>query len=361
MQSPLPFIFLALSSAAQGNYSPRTDLEEGRYLKALAEAETQIKLSPTNALAWAAKAHSLSALLRFGEALEAANRSLSLNPNLADGYLARGLARGGNAIQQRNFGSLKKAVGALGDLKRATELDPTLSLAWMSLGLAYQEMPGILGGSTRKALQCAEAFRKVNPILGDSLRGLILSLDGKWHEGELCFQRALAAGGASDPKVVIGYLEALGNPETRETLGQANQQRMLVKEGRRLLPGMRGHAKGVEAVSEALLAGGQPDEAWDVTLEALEKVQSPSILRLHLGKIAARSGIHRNEALVYLNQVLGEPIEGDCGGQAAAFWRKAQILKDLGRLKEAREAAEAGLKVDPKHPGASKLLKEIRI
>ena len=356
MRLPLTTLCLTLPVLAQGAYAPRPDLEEGRFLKALAEAEAQLKLNHSHALAWAAKSHALSALLRFSEALDCAQRALALNHRLADAYLARGLARGGYAIQQRNFGSLRKATGAMDDLRRATELDPTLAPAWMSLGLAYQQMPGILGGSTKKALKCAEALRRVRPERGDLLQGMILSLEKRWKEAEPYFSRALSTG-SSDPQVVAGYLEALGSRETREAMGEGTQKARLVQEARRFLPQMGRSAKGMEAISDALLDGGQPEEAWDTAQKALNKADSPSILHLTLGKISAKSGLHRESGLGHLDIALNGPLEGGSGGYATVWWRKGQILRDLNRDEDARLAVLNALEIEPKHPASNRLLK----
>jgi tetratricopeptide (TPR) repeat protein len=339
-------------------YAPRTDLEAGHYLKALAEADVQLRTSPSDALAWAAKSQALTALQRFDEALAAAERALALNPGLPDGLQARGLARAGTAVQQRSFSSLRNASGALDDLQAAVQADPKLTTAWLALGLAYQQLPGLLGGSTRKALKCAEGLRQVDPPRGDLLRGSILSLDGRWQEAEPCFARALAAA-PSDPEIIYGYLEALGSRETRKGLGEGEQKRRLALEARRLLPHARTSARSVTAVSEALLDANQPEEAWTIVKEGLGQVDAPSLLRLQLGKLAARAGLHREEGLAMLDQVLREPLEGGSGGYPTAHWRRGQILKDLGRKAEARAAAEAALKLDPKHPGATKLLQDL--
>jgi transposase, IS5 family len=79
---------------------------------------------------------------------------------------------------------------------------------------------------------------------------------------------------------------------------------------------------------------------------------APSLLRLHLGKLAARTGIHREEGLAMLDPALREPLEGGSGGYVPAHVRRGQTLRDLGRKAE----AEAVLRLDPKHSGANKLL-----
>ena len=355
MYSRILLPLLALPALVAGTYDPRPDLGSGRYLKALAESEAQLAADPRNALAWAAKSQVYSALQHFGEGLTAAEKAVALQPRLADAYLARGLARAGSAVQQRNFSSLRNASAALDDLEQATRLDPRLGEAWMSLGLAYQMLPGILGGSTRKALACANNLRRVNPARGDLLQGMVLSMDGRWPEAEPYFGRALAQAPA-DPEIVYGYLDALGSRETRKRLGAEAQRSRQGLEAKRLLPPVKHRARALEAITDALLDAGQPEEAWRTAREALPQADAPSLVRLQLGKLAARTGLHREEGLAYLDQVLREPIEGGSGGYPSAHWRRGQILMGMGRKAEARAAAQEALKLDPKHRGARELL-----
>lgn len=351
----MPYLMPLLLGTTVLAYSPRPDLEAGHYLKAMAEAEAQLKASPDSALAWAAKAQALASFQRFGEALAAAEKALSLDSGLADALQARGVARIGVALQDRNLGSLRKVSGALDDLEAAVKADPTEVTAWYTLGRAYEQLPGLLGGSTRKALRCAESLRKVNGPKGDLLQGTILALDERWREAEPFFRKALAAA-PGDPSIVAAYLDALGSRETSKVLGDDEQARQLVSQARSLLPGVRTSALGLAAVSDALMDGRQPEEAWSVAREGLTQADAPSLLRLQLGKLAARTGLHREEGLAMLDQVLREPLEGGGGGYAAAHWRRGQILDGLGRAAEARAEAEAALKLQPGHRGAKELL-----
>ena len=344
--------------AVQGTHNPRVDLDEGRYLKALSEAETRISQNPGDALAWASKSQALAALMRFGEANAAAQKSLDLKPDLADGLLARGLSRAGTAVQQRNLGSLRGVSSAMDDFRAATQADPTLATAWMSLGLAYQQLPGLLGGSTKKALACAERLRKVSPARGDLLQGMVLSMDDRWNEAKGYLLRALSVAPV-DPEVVYGYLDALGSRSTRKALGEGPQRAQCAAEAMRLLPAIQGRARGIQAICDALLDGGNPEQSWKVAHDSLGRSDLPSLIKVQLGKIAARAGIHREEGLAFLDQALKEPLEGGTGGIASVQWRRGQILKDLNRPEEARSAAHAALKADPKHPGAKRLLEDL--
>lgn len=338
----------------------RPELDAGHYLRVLAEAEQRLRQDPNDAPAWAAKSQALSSFQRFGEARASADRALALQPRLADAMLARGLARAGEAIKQRDLGGLRSALGAMDDLRAATEADPALAPAWMSLGLAYQMLPGLLGGSTRKALQCADQLRRLAPARGDLLQALILVDADKWREAEPCFQRALAQA-PQDPEVVGQWLDALDSRPAKKALGEAGKNARLLAEAPRLLPGVGTRARGIIAVSDAFLHAGQPETAWKIIQEHLSQADAPSLLRLQLGKVAATSGLHRQEGLAALEQVLREPLEGGSSGYPGAWWRKGQILNELGRKDEARRAAQEAVKLDPRHRGARELLEKLNL
>ncbi|MBI3488432.1 MAG: tetratricopeptide repeat protein [Acidobacteria bacterium] len=352
----LPAVSFALVQAPAPAF--RADLDTGRYLKALSEAEQRLRKDSNDALAWAAKSQALSSLLRFGEARAAADRAVALRPGMADALLARGLARAGEAIRERNLSSLRGALGAMDDLRAATEADPSLESAWMSLGLAYEMLPGLLGGSTRKALQCADHLRAVSPARGDLLQALILEEEDRWREAEPCFARALGRA-PQDPEIAGQWLDALDRRPAKKALGEAGKNARLLAEASRLLPGLRGRARGLTAVSDAYLHAGQPESAWKVLQDHLPQADAPSLVRLQLGKVAASSGLHLTEGLAALDQVLREPLEGGSSGYPGAWWRKAQILKALGRKDEARRAAGEALKLDPKHRGAREVLERL--
>jgi len=351
-------MLICLAAAAQAQSPYRGDLEQGHYLKAYAAARATLAQNPNDATALAAESQALTSFQRFPEALAAAEKALSLKPGDPEALLARGLARAGNAVQQRNFSSLGQIGDAMDDLEAATAADGGLVTGWISLGLAYQQLPGILGGSTRRALRCADNLRKVAPAKGDALQGMVLAMDGKWTSALPYFGRALD-NTPGDAQIVAMYLQALDDKSTRKALGDAAWNQKLQWEAERLLPSVKTKARGVEAVAECLLDSGHGEEAWKACVDGLAVVEAPSILRLELGKIAARSGLHRQEGLTYLDQVTTQPLEGGTAGYPGAWWRKAQILKDLGRKDEARAAARKALTYDPNHPGAKKLLESL--
>jgi len=344
--------------AQDASYQPRFDLEQGYFLKALAEAEARLRKNSDDALALAAKSQALSSLVRFAEAEDAAARALKLQPDLPEALLAMAMAKAGKALQQINLNSLRLSSQAMDYLKSAAQKDPDYPLVWATLGMGYQQLPGILGGSTKKALECAEQLKRLQPARGYLLHARILSMESKWGEAEPIFNKALRLA-PSDPEIVVGYLNELGEKTTRKTLGEAAQKQKLALEARRLLPFVRKSARGVEAVSLAFLDAGLNEDAWKVSLEALPGVDAPSIIKLQLGKVAARTGLYSEEGLAFLDQAAREPLEGGTGGYASVHWRRGQILKKLGRVKEAREAALKALEYNKGHSGAKSLLGEL--
>ena len=354
---PLAAPFLLLATQAP-DPAHRADLEAGRFLQVLAETSRRVAQEPGDAAAWAARSQALASLQRFPEARVDADRALALQPRLADALLARGLARAGQAIRQRDLGALRDALGALDDFRGATEADPTLAAAWTSLGLAYQMLPGLLGGSTRRALACADRLAQVAPARGELLRALVLVEERHWREAEPAFQRALALA-PGDPEVAGQWLDALDSRAAKEALGEAGKNTRLVAEATRLLPSVRVRARGVTAVSDAYLHAGKGDLAWQVLTSPGAGADAPSLVRAQLGKVAAVAGQHRAEALAAMDQVLREPLEGGSAGLPGVWWRKGQILRDLGRAEEAHRAAQEALKLDPRHRGARELLGQL--
>ncbi|MDR2560783.1 MAG: tetratricopeptide repeat protein [Holophagales bacterium] len=356
---PTVCLSLALPLCSQAShYQPRIDIEQGRFLKALADADARLQISDEDALAWASKSQALSSLTRFIEADAAAQKAISLNPTLADALMARSMASAGRALQQRNLGSLGKASQALSDLKEAVKSDPNYALAWVTLGLAYQQLPGLLGGSTRRALDCAEQLKRIQPARGEMLQAQVLSMSGAWGSAEPIFLKALAAS-PSDPGIVTAYLEELGSKTTRAKLGEEAQKQKLATEAVRLLPLHKKSARAVEAISQALLEAGKSEDAWEVAQESLHGVDAPSIVKLQLGKVSARTGLFLEEGLKYLEQAASEPLEGGTGGYASVHWRRGQVLRSLGRIEEARTAAQKALEYDSRHNGARELLSDL--
>jgi TolB-like protein/Tfp pilus assembly protein PilF len=164
------------------------------YARAQAAYERAVKLDPDYAEAWAALAmasywvadgaDSVAAISKgFDEAMSYAEKSLALNPDLADGYAARGFLRsttrndwegsradfdralnlnpGGAELHRLHAYTLLSAMGrlpeAIEEARRATEIDPLSAPAWYTLGRMYYWSGQLEAGRTalEKSLQIA--------------------------------------------------------------------------------------------------------------------------------------------------------------------------------------------------------------
>jgi hypothetical protein len=111
----------------------------------------------------------------------------------------------------------------------------------------------------------------------------------------------------------------------------------------------------VAAISDALLDASQHEEAWTVAKGGLAQVDAPSLPRLQRGKLAARTGLRREEGLAMLDQVLRKSLESGSGSYNAGHWREGQVLKDLGRKAEMRLETQQVLRKDNRNRGADEL------
>jgi serine/threonine-protein kinase len=181
-----------------------------------------VALDPAYAPAWAGLAIQLAYLaygaddphaadeLR-GRALDAAERAVAADPELAEGYSARGYLRGalhrdwrgaeedleralainpGDPTTQRRYGILRSIMGrpeeAIAAARRAIEIDPLNAANWSVLGdnaLAQGQL-ALAGEAWRRALEIAPEFEGVSWGLA-----LLTLLQGRPAEALAAFER----------------------------------------------------------------------------------------------------------------------------------------------------------------------------
>ena len=143
-------------------------------LRAEAAYQRAVTLDPEYAQAWAAlamarfwvadRAESVAAISQgFDEAMSYAEKSIALDPNLAEGYAARGFLRSGTRTEwegaradfvralklnpndgelhrryaDRGLATMGRLAEAVGEARRATEIDPLSAVSWSTLGRLY--------------------------------------------------------------------------------------------------------------------------------------------------------------------------------------------------------------------------------
>lgn len=141
----------------------------------------------------------------WGAALEHYLRLLEFDPNNANYHFKVGGIYGMIALSNK-----LKALGIIDDIKyhfaRAAELDPAHLEARWALIEFYLELPGILGGSYKKAYAYADELQKIAPVEGYLSKGYIEDYRDNTEEARKHFDKASR------------YMDAISDDYPRENI-----------------------------------------------------------------------------------------------------------------------------------------------
>lgn len=121
---------------------------------------------------------------------------VAANQNNANYYYKYGGALGMKALSVNKV----RALGIIGDVKKAfltaAELDPNhIETRWALVEL-YMQLPGVLGGSTDKALLYANQLEQLSKVDGYLSKGYIYEDDNETEQAEGYYKKALQVGGS---------------------------------------------------------------------------------------------------------------------------------------------------------------------
>ncbi|MGL2964506.1 tetratricopeptide repeat protein [Flavobacterium sp. RSB2_4_14] len=138
-----------------------------------------------------------------------------LKPMEADYYYKYGGCLGMKAKEVNKFA----ALGMIDDVKlsfeKAIALNPNHIDARWALIQLYLELPGIVGGSERKAQNYANELLKISPVDGYLAKGHIAEYFNRYKEAEKNYTKAIAVGGSKNTyqKLSNLYKNKLNQPE----------------------------------------------------------------------------------------------------------------------------------------------------
>lgn len=138
-----------------------------------------------------------------------------LKPIEADYYYKYGGCLGMKAKEANKF----KALGMIGDVKlsfeKAIELNQKHIEARWALIQLYIELPGIVGGSERKAQNYANELLKISAVDGYLAKGHIAEYFERYKEAEKNYTKAIDVGGSKNTyqKLANLYKNKLKQPE----------------------------------------------------------------------------------------------------------------------------------------------------
>ena len=132
---------------------------------------------------------------KWDEAIVNYEKLLNANENSANYNYKYGGALGMKALDNKF-----KAIGFIGDVKasflKAAELDKTHIGARWALVELYMQLPGIIGGSKKKALEFTQELENLSKVDGYLAKGYIYEYDDEPELAEKYYKMAIKEGGS---------------------------------------------------------------------------------------------------------------------------------------------------------------------
>jgi len=213
---------------SQANFEKGEKLfHQGKYDLAKPIFEEVIKENPTH----------LNALEYLGD-IEGNNKSWTkamsyydklrkLKPGEANYHYKYGGCLGMKAKESNKF----KALGMIDDIKgsfeKAIQLNPNhIDARWALIEL-YLELPGIVGGSEKKAQNYANELLKISPVDGYLAKGRIAEYFERYKEAEKVYSKAIAIGGSKTTyqKLANLYKNKMNQPEKAKLVMETYQEK----------------------------------------------------------------------------------------------------------------------------------------
>ena len=181
-----------------------------------------------------------------------------------------------------------RALTYIGDIRKhfekAAKLDPNHIETRWALVEFYIQLPGIIGGSERKAIKYANELAKISPVDGYLANGYIAEYSNRPKDAEKHYKNAIKVG---------------GSPHTYEKLSNLYEK------------------------------NSQPKDAIATKVKSLE-IHKRNQLNYQIGKIAAQYNLDAELGINCLRAYIQNHSARDGVPKDWAYYRLAQIYKNLG-------------------------------
>jgi tetratricopeptide (TPR) repeat protein len=311
----------ASASAAQTPLESGIQLfDTGKFAEAEQFFSDVVKREPTNHAAMYYLARSIgerdgARLQRMEESKNWAEKAVQLQPNNSDYHLWYGRALGVIALNGSKLKMLSRAGKIKHEFETAVQLDPSNVDARIALMEYYLNAPGIAGGSKTKAMQQAEAARRLDAYRGGLAVARVYSGSSNWTAAE---QEVRALGNSYPDSADVGIDLLLLFQTTK-----------------------------------------QYDRAF-ATVDSLQRVtpNEPSWL-YQIGRIASVSGQQLERGEQALQSYLKVPEARHRTAHAVAHYRLGLIYEKRGQKELAKQEFQAALADQPRHSEARKGLARV--
>ena len=214
---------------------------------------------------------------------------LEEDENSANYNFKFGGALGMKALSVNRF----RAVTYIGDIResfeKAAKLDANhIEVRW-ALVEFYIQLPGIIGGSERKAISYAKELGRISEVDGLLAKGYIAEYSKRPKDAEIFYKQAIEVG---------------GSPHTYEKLSSLYE------------------------------SNSQPKKAIETSVESL-KVHKRNQLNYQIGKIAAQYNVKAEIGIICLQKYIENHSVKDGVPKDWAYYRLAQIYKNQSQKETA--------------------------
>lgn len=249
----------------------------------------------------------------WNNAISNYEKLVEIAPNVANYHYKYGGVLGMKALEINKL----SALGLIGDIKasfqKAAELDPKhIEVRW-ALVEFYVQLPSIIGGSEKKALQYANELAALSPVDGHLAQGYIAEYNNRPADAEAHYKNSVRVGGS-----ITCYTK----------------------------------------LSEHYQKNDAPEKAWRTLENAQKKHKENNRLHYQLGKIAGQYGIGLDHGIACLDRYIKNHTAADGVPKDWAYLRLAQIYKHKGDKTNATAWIEKAL---VKRPDFKEALAEKKI
>ncbi|WP_299519377.1 tetratricopeptide repeat protein [Winogradskyella sp.] len=264
-------------------------LDQKNFQKAQQEMESFLKSNPNDKEAVELLGDAFGHQKKWDEAIAQYKTLAEDEPNNANYHYKYGGALGMKALSVSKL----RALGLIGDVKRsflkAAELDSNhIDTRWALVEL-YVSLPGIVGGSTSKALKYASELQNLSEVDGYLAKGYVYEYDDEPELAEKYYKLAIKVGGS------VTCYEKLTNFYEEQD---------------------------------------EPDRAID-NIEKAHKKHQRNAMHYQIGKVCADYNIQLDKGEKCLKAYLANHSAQDGVPKAWAYYRLAQIYKHKENKEEA--------------------------
>jgi len=151
----------------------------------------------------------------------------TLNPSNANYYYKFGGCLGMKAKESNKFKALTMISDIKANFEKAIQLNPNHIEARWALIELYLQLPGIVGGSERKAEKYAAELLKISPVDGYLAKGHIAEYFKRYKDAEKHYSKAIAISGSKTTyqKLADLYKNKMNQPQKAKLLLETYQER----------------------------------------------------------------------------------------------------------------------------------------